>query len=223
LGKSLKSRLFRGRTLFFVNTVLILIPLAYFSYQPLLRYSALLLMVDEKPLPGDVIVVLGGGEPGRAAEAAELFKAGLAPRVLITTEASEEEYQEFLRRGITLVRSHENYVRVLRGMGVPADSIIQSETPSSSSIDEIRNIRELSEMNNWKSIIIVTSNYHTRRSRLAARYVLEPDIRFSVIAARSGGLEPDSWWTRGDQARTFLIEFQKLVAYTLYIWPQLIV
>jgi uncharacterized SAM-binding protein YcdF (DUF218 family) len=223
LGKSLRPRRLGGKTLFFVNTVLILIPLAYFGYQPLLRYSAILLIVDEKPQPGDAIVILGGGEPGRAAEAAELFKSGLAPRVVITTEASSEEYQEFLRKGITLVQSHENYVRVLHGMGVPADSIFQLKTPSDDSIEEIRNIREFAQMNSWKSIIIVTSNYHTRRSRLIARYVLDPDIRFSVTAARTGGLAPDIWWTRRNQVRTFLIEFEKLVAYTLYIWPQLIV
>lgn len=224
MGKTpkMKPRKLGGKKLFILNTLLILIPLAYFGYQPLLRFSTILLIVNEKPKPSDAIVVLGGGEPGRAAEAAELFRANMAPRVLITTETSSEEFDEYQRKGITLFQGYENYLRVLSGMGVPKEKIVRVETPSEDSFDEIRHIRELCEEMNWKSIIIVTSNYHTRRSRLTARYILDPDIRFIVVAARTGGISPENWWTRRGQVRTFLIEFQKLAAYGLYIWPQLI-
>ena len=225
MGKSpkIKTHKLSGKKLFILNTLLILIPLAYFGYQPLLRFSTILLIVNEEPQPSDAIVILGGGEPGRAAEAAELFRANMAPRVVITTETSSEEFDEFRRKGITLFQGYENYLRVLNGMGVPNEKIIRIETPSEDSFDEVRHIREMCEKQNWKSVIIVTSNYHTRRSRLTARYILDPDIRFIVVAARSGGLTPENWWTRRGQIRTFLIEFQKLVAYALYIWPQLIV
>lgn len=223
MGKSLKHRRLGGKTLFFVNTLLVLIPLAYFTYQPLLRYATVLLIVNEQPRPSDAIVILGGGEPGRAAEAAELFRARMAPRIVITTDALNAEFEEFRRKGITLFQGHENYLRVLHGMGVPADDIIRIEKPSEDSFEEIRRIRELCEEKNWKTLIVVTSNYHTRRSRLTARYILDPDIRFTVVAARSGGITPENWWTRRGQIRTFWIEFEKLVAYAVYIWPRLIV
>jgi hypothetical protein len=110
----------------------------------------------------------------------------------------------------------------LRGLGVPQEKVITVEEPVDDTFTELRQIRELLEARKWKSVILVTTNYHTRRTRLTARYVLGPGFDLAVVASKHGGLDPDAWWKNNGDVRTFLIEFEKLVAYTLYIWPRMV-
>ncbi len=51
---------------------------------PVLYAAGAALVVPERLLPADLILVLGGDGPPRAARAAALFQAGLAPRVLVS-------------------------------------------------------------------------------------------------------------------------------------------
>ena len=210
------------RSLFFLNFVLFLIPITYFGYQPALRYSASILMVNDSPRKSDAIVVLAGGEPGRAWEAADLYRDKWAPYIVLTKDAPAVDEEELRKHGIELIDGRANYIRVLRGMGVPEDRIVTAEPYGEDTLAEIIHVRELSEKKQWKSLIIVTSNYHTRRARLAARYALEPAINFTVVSSRHGGLNTHNWWTNRGDIRTFLIEFEKLVAYTVYIWPRML-
>jgi len=226
LGKAVKpkqvQRRLQGKTLFFLNLVLVMIPLAYFGYEPLLRYSTSLIMIDSQPHKADAIVLLSGGEPGRAWGAADLYRGQWAPYVVITQEPVFSDTRELRRMGIEINTGGDNNLRILHGLGVPPDRIIRVESTVESTFDEMRRIRELVERKGWKSLLVVTSNYHTRRTRLIARYVFGRAVDIAVVSSNHGGMERQSWWKNRDDQRTFLIEFEKLVAYTLYIWPRMI-
>ena len=229
MGKGVKGgaragrdgRRFSRRAIVLVNLVLFLIPAAYYGYQPALRLCASVIMIDDLPAKSDAVVILAGGEPGRAWEAADLFKAKLAEYVVVTRDQPTPDEEQLRRYGIELVDGRGNYIRVLRGLGVPEEKIVTATTPAVDTYSEILNLRELAESREWKSLIIVTGNYHTRRSRLTARYLLSPQFRVAVVSSKHGGLSRD-WWKNNADVRTFLIEFEKLVAYTLYIWPRMI-
>ena len=210
------------RGLFVINFVLFMIPVTYFGYQPLLRLSASAIMTSDEPKKSDAILVLAGGEAGRAWEAADLYNAKLAPFVIVTKDRpnGDSDEEELRRRGIEWIDGHGNYVRVLRGLGVPEDKIVSVESPVEDTFAEMQRARELCAHRNWKSVIVVTSNYHTRRARLTARYVFGPSYQIQVVGAHHGGLNRNAWWKNNADVRTFLIEFEKLVAYTLYIWPR---
>lgn len=210
-----------GRSLFFLNFVLLLIPLVYFGYQSVLRASTGILISEDMPEKSDAVAVLGGGEPGRAWEAADLYNQNLARYVIVTRETPRPEVEDLRHRGVDLVDGRGNYIRVLRGLGVPEGRIITVGHPVDNSLDEIVRLRDLCNQKKWKSLIIVTSNYHTRRARLIARYALYPSVDFSVVGATHGGLEPE-WWKNQDGLRTFLIEFEKLIVYTIYLGPRVI-
>lgn len=211
-----------GKRIYFLNFVLLIIPLTYFGYQPVLRYCASIVIVNEPIEKSDAIVVLAGGEPGRAWGAADLYNRGLADYVIVTRDQVTPEEAELLQRGIELVDGRGNYIRVLRGLGVPSDKIVNVEKPTDDTLSEMEQIRNLCLEKKWRSLIIVTANYHTRRTRMAARYVLGPEFKFSVTASSHGGLNSREWWSRRSDVRTFLIEFEKLVAYTLYIGPKIL-
>ena len=225
MGRALKpqaGKRLSKRTLFLINFVLFLIPMTYYGYQPFLRYCASALMVNDAPKKSDAIVILAGGEPGRAWEAADLYNGKLAPYVVVTKDLPTFDEEQLRKYGIELVDGRGNYIRVLRGLGVPEEKIVTVKTPVEDTFSEITAVRELCKERGWKSLVIVTSNYHTRRARLTARYILGSGIDVSVVASSHGGLNRASWWKNNADARTFLIEFQKLVAYTLYIWPRMI-
>lgn len=210
------------KTLFFVNLVLFIIPVTYYGYQPFLRACASIVIIDEQPKKSDAILVLAGGDPGRAWAAADLYRSRLADYVVLTKERPLVDEERLRQHGIELVDGRGNYARVLRGFGVPEERIVDVEKETDDTFSELQEVRGLLERRKWKSLIIVTSNYHTRRTRMSARLIFGSDFEFAVVASRYGGLNPDSWWKNRGDVRTFLIEFQKLVAYTLYIWPRLV-
>ncbi len=213
---------FGRKPLFLVNFILLMIPVTYFGYRPLLRYSASAIIAESEPIKADAVVLLAGGEPGRAWGAADIYQQKLAPYVVLTREPIRSDMVELQKRGIELSTGFDMNTRILRGLGVPQDAILRVEPFVRDTFDELTRVRELAQQKRWKSLIIVTSNYHTRRTRLVARYLLGSTIDFTVVGSRHGGLNRDAWWQRRDDVRTFVIEFEKLVAYTLYIWPRLI-
>jgi uncharacterized SAM-binding protein YcdF (DUF218 family) len=219
LGKPVKRRL-GGKRLFFINVVLIIIPLTWFGYRTVLRSLGNVLIVDEKPAPADAIIVLAGGDPGRALAAANLYKAKMGRYVVITTETPPAMDEQAKKDGVLLVPTYENYFRVLKGYGVPVENIYRIEGYVTDTYDEIGRVRDLARLRGWTRLIIVTSDFHTRRSRMVARYLLEPEIKTTVVSSHDDSFKPNEWWTRQDQARTFAIEFEKLVTYTMDIWPR---
>jgi uncharacterized SAM-binding protein YcdF (DUF218 family) len=218
-----KRHLFSRRTLLFsIGLALAIAAAIGFAYRPLLRFSTRFLIIDSEPSAADAIIILGGGEPGRAREAVDLYRSKLAPYVAVMTEPppmDSDGLKELRQYGIELVGSNENYLRILRGMEIPDENIVVVNESAADTFEELRRVRELCEQRGWSTILIVTSNYHTRRTHLVAGHVLEPDVRTTVIASKYGGIDRRDWWTRTGELRTFLIEFQKLVAYTFYIWP----
>jgi uncharacterized SAM-binding protein YcdF (DUF218 family) len=210
----------RRKKLIALNVVLLVVPLTYFGYQPFLRAVGGFLIVSEEPRGSDAIVVLAGGEPSRAFKAVELYKAGLAPFVLLTSEPTPSIFEKARRDGIQLVPTYENYMRILEGYGVPRERIHRIEEPIFDTAAELQRIADFTKQKGWHRLIVVTSNFHTRRSRLVGRYVFAPDIDFAVVAAPDDSFKPETWWKSQGQTRTFAIEVEKLLTYTLYYWPK---
>jgi uncharacterized SAM-binding protein YcdF (DUF218 family) len=223
--RSPRKRLQNGigrRGLFFLNFALFMIPVTYFGYRPLLRYSTSAIISSSEPKPADAIVVLAGGEPGRAWGAADLYTERMARYVVLTREPIRPEIIELRERGLEIPTAFEMNKYILHSLGVPDDAIVPVEPFVHDTFDELSRVHELAQQKHWKSLIILTSNYHTRRSRMVARYVFGNTTDFTVVASPHGGLNRDNWWNEREDVRTFLIEFEKLVAYTLYIWPRMI-
>ena len=199
-----------------------MIPVTYFGYRPLLRYSTSAIISSSEPKPADAIVVLAGGEPGRAWGAADLYNEKMARYVVLTREPIGPEIIELRKRGVELSTSFDMNKYILHTLGVPDDAIVPVEPFVQDTFDELTRVHELAQQKNWKALIILTSNYHTRRSGMVARYIFGRTTDFTVVASPHGGLNRDNWWNERADVRTFLIEFEKLVAYTLYIWPRMI-
>ena len=76
----------------------------------------------------------------------------------------------------------------------------------------------------WDSVIVVTSNYHTRRAGLIWRRVMakdNPKLRIWMYGAADPDFQTDGWWRRRLWAKTWLLELTKLIwTETVDRWPR---
>ncbi|MBM9579034.1 YdcF family protein [Leptospira sp. 201903070] len=118
----------------------------------------------------DVILVLGGmvstlsrhDEPvelnntaERLTETIRLYQAKKAPRILFSGGSGNLFYQE--------VPESEPAGRFLRQLGIPESSLIL-ESKSRNTAENVAFTTELLKERGWKSIILVTSSFHMKRS-----------------------------------------------------------
>src|SRR5262245_27679152 len=115
------------KNLFVLNFVLFLIPVTYFGYQPLLRYSTTAISSTEEPKPADAIILLAGGDPGRAWGAADLYNQKIAPYIVLSREPIDPEVLELGRRGVKVPSGFDMNKYILHGLGVPDEAIVHVE------------------------------------------------------------------------------------------------
>jgi uncharacterized SAM-binding protein YcdF (DUF218 family) len=112
--------------------------LAGFAYVPILREIASFLIVDDSLQAAAAIVALGGQTPFREIEAAKLYRAGLAPRVVIVREAPTAESQALQQLGIKKRQTWELSRAVLIQQGVPDSAIVIPEGEGLGTLEELQ-------------------------------------------------------------------------------------
>jgi len=76
--------------------------LAALAAVALLGAGRVLVVADPLPPRADAIVILAGSVPDRTLEAADLYRAGLAPRVVVTRERLPRGQAALRARGVRL-------------------------------------------------------------------------------------------------------------------------
>ena len=64
----------------------------------------------------------------------------------------------------------------------------------------------------YKKILLVTSNYHTRRAGEIFRRQAHGSVAIVVVAAPDEFYVPDTWWHHRQAQKIFLNEWEKTVA-----------
>jgi len=155
-------------------------------------------LVIEDPLQkAQAIVVLSGGIPERAAEAARLYREGYASKILLTHPAEPSEALEAL--GISYTAEDFYSIQVLVHQGVPQDAIEVVAPPIRNTADEISAISKAMSAPTAATVIVVTSKPHTRRVRLLSRRLEPARIRVLVRAA-DDPFNPRRWWATSSDA-----------------------
>ena len=159
----------------------------------------------DEPMPSSAIVVLGG-DPSRALAAADLYRQGLAPRVLVSAAAPTARDRRLETAGISVPRDDELARQVLIARGVPEGAIGIFGHDLQSTLDEARALRELFGASG--TLLVVTSPLHVRRARIVLATEL-PRERFRMIGSRYDPV-PAKWWRDRESARDVLLEVAKL-------------
>jgi len=179
---------------------------APFWAPPLLERYALGFRVND-PQPSDAICILLGGFQVRPSRAAELYLRGYAPKILIV------DYPDDILYG-----SMESQLALImcRRSGVPDEDLVRIPAPVTSTRDEARLYRDYAEKNGLKSLIVVTTAFHTRRSRwIFERVFAGSGIRLSYAAAYEAHINERNWYTTDEGLVVYFSETLKTLYYYL--------
>ena len=178
----------------------------YLVRHPILRFMAEEWIVEDALDKSDALIVLGDDNfyADRATRAAQLFREGKA----LVVVASGRRLRP--NAGIAELMEHD-----LFGRGVPKDKIVRFVHDADSTLEEAQALARLARERKWHSVIIVTSNFHTRRARYIFRHVFPEGLEVQVASARDGDFDPEHWWEKRKSIKEFTGE---IVGMFVTVW-----
>ncbi len=177
-------------------------------WEPFLTAFGKLLIEDDGPRKADAILVLGGDRYGdRTIKGAELAKAGYAPVVYVSGPPRLMGYE-----------SSDEVTYAEQKGGYPATMFKEVHLPgdAESTRTEMLFVGKSLTAQGIKNILLVTSNFHTRRAAKLWRR-LNPNISAAVVASSDPFFTPTTWWKTREGQKTFIYEWMKTVSVTLGI------
>jgi uncharacterized SAM-binding protein YcdF (DUF218 family) len=166
------------------------------------------LVYSQPPQSADMILVLAGDFYGsRVLKAAELAKQGYAPLVLISggpyQAGTEGEYA----------------IRFLAERGYPARLFESFEHHARSTIEEAVALRGELRRRRVKRVILVTSDFHSRRSAIVFRLFC-PGIEFISVPGTEANFHAGRWWMDAHSKALFYSEWTKIFGTILMAYPK---
>jgi uncharacterized SAM-binding protein YcdF (DUF218 family) len=171
----------------------------------------------EDPLKhADAVFVLAGARLERALEAVDLYQAGYAPLIVLSPGRGEAVEPIARARGIRLPNETEQLRDALVGAGIPREAFLIGNGRVDNTAAEGSMIRGLAADRRWRTLIVVTSKYHTRRGGYAMRRALDgTPVEVIMRASRYDPSDPAGWWRHRRDIRWLAEEWPKLLAYRL--------
>lgn len=198
------------RVLFVALTLAVFWPLAAWT-------AAQALIITPETSRADALAVLAGSATylERTHHAAQLFHAGRAPLIILTNDNIRSGWFAADQRNPLFV---ERAAEELRSAGVPADKIEIVPGTVTSTYDEAVRLREYASQRSWRSMVVVTSAYQSRRARWTLQRVFTGSgVTIGVDAAPPGQQSPraTTWWLHRFGWKLVPGEYAKLIYYRM--------
>lgn len=166
------------------------------------------LFCEDELTASDLILVFGGKRNERSDKAAQLFKAGLAPRIVISggdkRETGESEAEVLKRRCVEL--------------GVPEDAII-TECNSVNTLENVKmSVAAIEELYGWKKIgkvILVSSPHHLRRVKHTVAHHVPQTVSLLCCPDARTDITRENWWHTPEGQNTVYRELEKVRTYAV--------
>jgi uncharacterized SAM-binding protein YcdF (DUF218 family) len=166
----------------------------------------------ERDPPGaaDAIVALTGGAQ-RIGDAIELLGRGFGTRLLIT--------------GVNERTSREEIARLSPGQRRLVECCVDLDYRARNTVGNAEETRRWVRENGFKSLIVVTSNYHMPRTMAELDYAL-PQIRKVPHPVVTRAVDPGGWWASLSATRLLASEYAKYVMVAIRnrlhagLWPE---
>jgi len=157
-------------------------------------------LVVSRPERSDAIVVLAGETDQRPQLGLKLLDGGYAPVMIIDVPAEQRVYQwtspELAERWVSgLPQAAKIKICRISGLSTKAEA-----NDAAGCLQKIP----------AKTVLLVTSDFHTRRALSTFEHEL-PQRKFSVAAADSGQEFGQKWWQHREWAKTTLYEWMRLM------------
>lgn len=183
-----------------------------------LSWVAARMLIVSAPLDSaDAIVVLSGSSTyvERTHKAAELYRQGRAPLVLLTDDHMRGGWSTVQQRNPYFV---ERATEELIGQGVPAEKIRVAPGVASGTHEEALLLKEFTTTHGIRSILVVTSAYHSRRALRTMRGNFDgtgTTIGLEPVPPGWQTPTPAFWWLHFQGWRSVAGEYVKLIYYWL--------
>ena len=170
-------------------------------HTPILAGLGSYLVKDSPPQKADAAFVLAGDASGnRILKGGELVREGYVPIAVISGPQGNYGYYEC-----------DLAIPFAERAGYPASYFLRFPNSALSTRDEAaQGAAKLRGMGAHR-VILVTSNYHTRRA-LPLFQAAAPEIQFTMVGAPDRYFTPNGWWHNREGEKTFIIEWMKTIA-----------
>jgi uncharacterized SAM-binding protein YcdF (DUF218 family) len=177
----------------------------------LLQWMVHWLDIGVRPTKADYVMLLTGDEQTRPFVAAALLKAGLAKQAIVTTIAAVSEAGPRL-----LPPSHEIVRQVLLKRGIADQNIIVLPDTATTTYGEANALAAFLRYRPGARVIVVTSDYHTRRSRwVFLRTLNDRAMNLTFVSAPTDEFDIEHWWQSQAGSAAIMAEYLKLPFYVV--------
>jgi hypothetical protein len=157
-------------------------------------------LIIDAPRPSDTILVLAGETDKRPQRALELQSQGYGRRIVLDVPNNAKLYE------FTEIALAKKYIQDLP----QAASVSICPIDGLSTKDESKDAEKCLQREGTRRVLIVTSDFHTRRALDVFRREL-PGHEYSIAAARNDEGFGSRWWTHRQWAKTFVDEWLRLI------------
>ena len=164
------------------------------------------LVVEETPLATADIVVILGGPPRLAVEAAALVKNGYAPRVVVFASPPDVDDNLLAGLGVKVPKPNEIAVEILKASGVAGSKIALLPRAPDGTNASARELGRYARSHGVTRMIVVTYRSHTRRTAYLLRRELTGPGAIIIRAAPRDPFHPESWWRERRQVLELALE-----------------
>lgn len=185
-----------------VVLAVVLAAAVWFGRDRILTAMGAYLVNASPPEKADIAVVLAGDIRGhRILTAGELVKNGYAPVALISGPNR-------------IYGQHECDLEIAFAVkkGYPQAYFAPFPDDVWNTGEEVAAIMVELRRRHVHKVLLVTSNYHTRRAVKMFRKAAAGEITAVAVAAPDDFFTPDGWWKNREGQKTFLSEWEKTIA-----------
>lgn len=158
-------------------------------------YDILTLSRNDRLVETDVIIMLGG--EGRSERTAQLYMEGFANQIIVTPE------------------KHFMNTNSLVELGVPENSIIQEYYATSTYTNAVNSLNIMAR-HSLESAIVVTNDYHLRRSILS--FNRANVYGYKTYFAPAFGTDGARWFELNNSSEIWISEFIKILGYRFRLY-----
>jgi len=198
------------------RTLILLVLIAAVSCGSAMLYGGRFLQHEDPVRSADAIFVLAGSTVERVIEAISLYREGYARVMLLSPGRVEEATAAALAMGVRFPSGIDGVYQAVIASGLSRDAVLVGTGSVDNTAAEGAMLRSFATARGWRTVIVVTSKYHTRRSGFAMRRALEgTGVTVIMRASRYDPSDPAHWWRRRRDVRFLMEEWPKLIAYRI--------
>lgn len=151
----------------------------------------------DDPPTADGIVALTGGSGLRIAAALQLLEAGKAKRMLISGVSRQVTRGE---------------LQTITGADKPIyDCCVDLGFTAANTVGNARETAEWARSNGYKTLILVTADFHMPRARLELKAAM-PEATIYPYPVATPELDAAAWWKTSVGAQRMIVEYSKYLA-----------